>query len=89
MTEIIPEYYGDVFYLRTSPWGVAITFGLGPPKDGTAFRDVCTLRLSHETAKALAMILRKQLKDYEKGTAMTICLPTEVVNQLSLSTDDW
>jgi len=58
----LPEYFSDVFAIRTSPWGVSLTFGLTPPKEGVQERDVCTIRISHSTAKALSILLQKQIK---------------------------
>ena len=61
MSEATPEYYSDVFSIRSSPWGVALGFSLSPPKDNVDGHDVCTVRISHESAKALAMLLRIHL----------------------------
>lgn len=89
MSDLLPEYYGDIYHLRSNPWGVAITFGLSPAKDGVEGHDICTLRLSHETAKTLSMMIRKQLKQYERDTNTTIALPAEVMNKLGLASEDW
>ncbi len=89
MSEDVSEYYGDVYYLRSTPWGVAITFAVTPPKDGVEGRDVCVVRMSHETAKTLSMMMRKQLKQYERGTKTTIAVPPEVLNNLGLAPEDW
>lgn len=89
MNEQIPEYYGDVFNLRTSVWGVATTFSTQAPKDGIEGRDICVVRLSHETAKALAMLLRRQLTKYERDSATVIALPDKVMNELGLAKEDW
>lgn len=89
MNEQIPEYYGDVFYLRTSVWGVATTFAVQAPKDGIEAHDICVVRLGHESAKALAMLLRKQLKTYERDSDTVIALPTKVMNELGLASEDW
>ena len=50
MSELIPEYYSDVFYLRSGPWGVATSYSVAAPKEGIGAHDVCVVRLSHETA---------------------------------------
>jgi len=39
MSKLTPEYYSDVYSLRSSPWGVAITFSVAPPKDGVEGHD--------------------------------------------------
>ena len=89
MGELTPEYYGDVYSIRSSPWGVAITFSVGAPKDDVDGHDVCIVRLSHETAKTLSMMMRKQLKQYERDTRTTIAIPSDVMNQLGLALEDW
>lgn len=89
MSEVLPEYYGDVFYLRSTPWGVTITFSLTPPKDGIEERDTCIVRLSHETTKTLSMMMRKQLKQYERDSNTAIAVPSKVMNELGLVEEDW
>jgi len=89
MSETLPEYYGDVYYLRSTPWGVTVTFSVTPPKDGIEEHDVCVVRLSHETAKTLSMMMRKQLKTYERDTDTIIAVPKQVMNNLGLAEEDW
>lgn len=89
MNEILPEYYGETYYVRTNPWGVSITFAVAPPKDDVDGHDVCIVRLSHETAKVLAMIIRKQIKNHEKDTATPIAIRSEIMKALDLSLGDW
>ena len=89
MNEAVPDYYGDVYYLRSTPWGVAITFTASSPKEGIEEHDVCIVRLSHETAKTLSMVMRKQLKQYEVETKTTIAVPQQVMNNLGLAEKDW
>lgn len=85
----VPQYYSDTFYLVTNPWEANIIFTLSPPKEGIAGHNVCVMRLSHETAKALAMMLRQQLKRYERNTGTNIALPTGVMSDLGLASEDW
>jgi len=89
MSEILPEYYGETYYIRTNPWGVSITFAVAPPKDDVDGHDVCIVRLSHEAAKVLAMIIRKQLKNYEKDNNTLIAIPSEIMKPLDLSPSGW
>lgn len=89
MSELLPEYYSDVFSLRSGPWGVATTFSVASPKDGIDGHDVCVLRLSHETAKTLSMMIRQQMKKYERETKTQIAVPQEVLNSLGLAPEDW
>ena len=89
MSENVPEYYGDVYHLRSTPWGVTVTFGVTPHKEGVEGHDVCVVRMSHETAKTLSMMIRKQLKQYERDTGTTIAVPPNVMNNLGLAPEDW
>ena len=89
MSEVLPEYYGDIYYVRTNQWGIAITFAVSSPKEGVEDRDVCIVRLSHEAAKVLAMLIRKQLKTYEKDNDTVVAIPSETMKSLDLSSGDW
>jgi DNA-binding transcriptional regulator/RsmH inhibitor MraZ len=89
MNELVPEYYGDVLYLRNSAWGFTVTFAVSSPKEGFEEHDVCTVRLSHETAKTLSMMIRKQLKQYEMDMKVVITIPQDVMNKLGLTKQDW
>lgn len=89
MSETVPEYYGDVFYLRSSPWGVALTLTASSPKENIYEHDVCVVRLSHETAKTLSMVMRKHLKHYEEDTKTSITIPDKVMSNLGLNEEDW
>jgi len=89
MSEVLPEYYGDIYYVRTNQWGIAITFSVSPPKDDVDGHDVCIVRLSHEAAKVLAMLIRKQLKHYEKDNDTLVAIPSETMKSLDLSPGDW
>lgn len=89
MSEQVPEYYSDVFYLRTNPWGVAITFAAASPKEGIPDHDTCVVRISHVTAKALSTIIRKQLKTYEKDSHTMVNIPASVMKELGIGPGDW
>ena len=89
MNEPMPEFYSDLFSLRVNPWGVAVTFTLSPPKDGIPEHDLCVVRLSHETAKVLSLMLKRQLKVYEKTAEYTITISTKMMDDLGLSSEAW
>jgi hypothetical protein len=89
MSEVLPEYYGDIYYVRTNQWGIAVTFALSSPKEGGEDRDVCVVRLSHEAAKVLAMLIRKQLKNYEKDNDTVVTIPSGTLKSLNLTSADW
>jgi len=91
MNEQLPEFYGDVFQLVTNVWGVSLVFSLSAPKpkEVAKARDVCIVRVSHETAKALSMMLRQQLRNYERDMQTSIALPSKVMTDLGLAQEDW
>lgn len=89
MNEVLPEYYSDIYHIRSSAWGMAITFAVSPPKDGIQEHDVCVVRLGHVTAKTLSMMMRKQLKKYETETTTKIAVPPAVMSDLGLLPSDW
>jgi hypothetical protein len=83
------EFYSDVFSLRINPWGVAVTFALSPLKEGVPGHDLCVVRLSHETAKVLCLMLKRQLKAYEENAEYTITISSKVMTELGLSSEAW
>ena len=89
MNEVLPEYYGDIYYVRTNQWGVAITFAVSAPKDDVDGHDVCVVRLGLEAAKVLAMLIRKQVKQYEKDNHTLVAVPPETMKSLDLSPSGW
>lgn len=89
MNEQLPEFYSDVFFLSCTPWGVSLTFGLTPHKPESKGRDVCIVRISHETGKSLAILLRTQLKQYEEDSNLKIGLTPDVMNKLGLKDNEW
>ena len=51
---------------------------------------VATIRMSLEHAKLMAIILRKQLRQFEQQLGQEIALPAQVFQQLGLSPkEDW
>lgn len=89
----IPEYYSDSFKFTISPYGIAMTFGINPPHPAlgqvTPPKDSFILRMSLEQAKVLAMLLRRQLKNYELQNNLEISLPVQVYTQLGIAKEDW
>ncbi len=88
----VPELYTDGVQIGLSPFGVTLAFSMQPAgQTGTmAPIKVCNLRMSLEHAKALTMMLKKQLKNYEVNTGDEIPLPPQVYTGLGLSKmEDW
>jgi hypothetical protein len=67
----IPEYYSNIIRTTVNIYGLAILFGRARP---TSFREgavvaepVCLVNMSPAHAKSLFLMLRHQLREYEKN----------------------
>lgn len=92
----IPDIYADRFRVTITVFGVNMSFGLSQPHPTIAgvaevpdVDDKVRVRVSLEHAKVIAMMLRKQLKMYEKDTGTVIPLPEEVLGNLGLDQEPW
>lgn len=88
----VPELYADGVQIGLSPFGVLLAFAMQPAgQTGTmAPIKVCNLRMSLEHAKVLAIMLRKQLKNFEETMGEDIPLHPQLYTQLGLSkAEDW
>lgn len=86
------DVYTDQFNVSIGPYGVTFLLQRSPavPQPGqVANEPVGVVRMSQEHAKVLAMILRRQLKQYERDAGFEIPIMPQVLNQLSLSLEDW
>jgi len=81
------DYYGEMFQVTTSPWGVAIHWensAKTPPGQTVPNLHVGTVRMSLETAVALALALKMQLRNYEENVIKTqIPIAPGVMDQLA------
>jgi hypothetical protein len=87
-----PVLYSDGIQVGISPFTVTLGFTVAPQaQPGTqAPIPVATIRMSLEHAKLMAIILRKQLKQFEQQLGQDIALPHPVYQQLGLSArEDW
>ena len=91
MASDVPDVFADGVRFHITAFAVSMTFTLSPPGNPTAdATTVANVRTSLEHAKALAIILRKQLKYYEDGNGAPIVLHPNVWKSLGLSKhDDW
>lgn len=93
-TDAIPDFYSDQVLIFTNLWGVAMTFGklpAQPPGAGPGKFEPepqVTVRMSLQHAKAMAMLIRKNLKGWERNN-MEIALPQAAYESLNLAPDDW
>ncbi len=89
----IPEVYTDSFRFTVQPYGVSFTFGTSVPHPSpqkvVPGKDSLVLRMSLEQAKVLAMMLRRNLKDYELQNKLEIALPSQLYTQLGIAQEDW
>jgi len=93
MAEPPEEIYSDSFRFTVTPYGVAVTFSLNEPhpnpgKPGVA-RDEVIVRMSLEQAKVLAMLFRRNLREYERSNSLSIALPYQLYTSLGVAEEDW
>ena len=87
-----PVVYSDGIQVGISPFTVTLGFTLAPPAQAGPQipTPVATIRMSLEHAKVMAIILRKQLKQFEEQLGTEIALPPQVYQQLGVSPqEDW
>ena len=87
-----PVLYTDGVQVGISPFTVTLSFTVAthPPVHGQAPATVATVRMSPEHAKVMAIILRRQLKQFEEQLGQAIPLPAQVYQQLGLHPkEDW
>jgi hypothetical protein len=87
------ELYTDSFRFTVGVYGVAFTVGLNEPhpQSGKApqAKELAVIRMSLEQAKVLAMMLRRNLKNYEREQGLEIALPPQLYAQLGIAREDW
>ena len=87
-----PDVYADQFIVTSGVWGVAMSFLKSPPhpSPGQAPQPEpqAVVRMSLQHAKIVAMILRRQLRNWEREN-VEITIPHGVYNDLGLSPEDW
>lgn len=86
----LPEFYSDALNISLAmPWTVALTFSVRPTKPDVEPEPKVIVRMSPEHAKATAMLLTKNIKEYEKKTNTSINLPGDLYKRLNLDPLDW
>jgi hypothetical protein len=87
-----PVLYSDGIQIGLSPFTVTLGFTVAPPAQPGAQAPVpvATIRMSLEHAKVMAIILKRQLKQFEEQLGAEIALPHQVYQQLGVSAkEDW
>jgi hypothetical protein len=92
--ETIPDVYVDQMRITVGVFGVNITFGLSEPHPAQggvprASDEKVRVRMSLEHAKIAAMLLRRQVKQYERESGTTIAIPQNVYGGLGVPEEDW
>lgn len=92
--EPIPDIYVDQLRMTVGVFGVNMTFGLSEPHPTQggmprASDEKVRLRMSPQHAKIMAMLLKRQLKTYERDTGTVIQLPANVYTGLGVAEEDW
>lgn len=83
------EHFSDVFWSHVNPWSCAITFGLRMTKPDEKDRPTIRIRMPLQQAKALAVILLRNIREYEQKTGADIDLPKQVLEALDIAVEDW
>ena len=89
----VPDVYADQFLMTSNAWGVNLTFLRGAahpaPNQPGASDAQATIRMSLQHAKAMVMLMKKQLKQWERDTGIEIMLPAQVYTGLGIAREDW
>ena len=89
----VPDFYADAFQVTVTPFGVNMTFSLRDPHPSPAKQvpstDMARVRMSPEHAKIMAMMLIRQIRDYERQSGIKITIPPQVYTQLGVAEEDW
>jgi hypothetical protein len=90
----VPDVYADQFIISAAVWGVNLSFLKAPPHPSPGQQPQAeaqaVIRMSLEHAKIMAIVIKKQLKQYEHDNGVEIVIPQMVYNAMGLSpTEDW
>ena len=83
------EEFSDIFQLQVNPWSAVMTFGLRATNRTEANKFTLRMRMSLQAAKALAVLLLRNIRTYEEQTGADIDLPDELLKGLNIAPEDW
>lgn len=90
---LVPDFYVDRVRVTVSTFGAALGFGISEPHldapEDSKITDVATIRMSLEHLKVMLIVLKKQLKEFEKANDFEVALPKEVIARLGLEEEKW
>jgi hypothetical protein len=88
------DVYADQFQVVSGPFGWTLNFSVTDPTPaapGTPPKSslVGSVRMSAEHLKAMAFLVARQLRAYERTAGVTVEVPVSVLNQLGIGPEDW
>ncbi len=92
MPDEVPTIYSDGLSVSSNPFTISLTFTVSPtPGSGNQPpKLVADIRMSPEHAKVMAIVLRKQLREFEAQQGRPIPVHPHVAQGLGLSpNEDW
>lgn len=92
MDEELEPLFADGVQISCRPFGVTLCFTVSPVpgSERKTPRPVADVRLSPEHAKVLAILLRRQVQEFERQLGKPVPILPSVAQQLGLSpTEDW
>lgn len=87
-----PDLYADGVQFGLSPFTVTLQFTVAPAGQSGVVQPIklANVRMSIEHAKVMAILLRKQLKQYEQSMGAPVQLHPQLYQQLGISRqEDW
>jgi hypothetical protein len=88
------DVYSDQFQFNVGPYGCNLNFMVTdpvPPAPGSApqARRLASVRMSVEHLKVMTFILHQQITVAETQTGVRTEIPSQVLNSLHISREDW
>ncbi len=88
-TSAVPEFYIDGYGIQAHQYTVELAFTLAQPAQDKP-RTVAIVRMSPEHAKVMAMLFRRNIKDWEKQFGVEISIPPKVLETHEIDLErDW
>ena len=85
----VPDLFTDVFWLSVNPWSASIVFGIRRVASEHGDRPITRARMSPAQAKALGILLLRNIRAYETAAEITVELPEAVLKELGIAPEDW
>jgi hypothetical protein len=85
----IDESFSDVFETHLTDWSYAITFGLRSVRSDEPHKYNNQVRMPLAQAKALAVLMLRNIRRYKQAAEIDIDLPRDVLEKLQIPQEDW